>query len=118
MKVRKVAVIGMGTMGAQIGIVCARGGFDTAMVEVSSERAENGMHAIESFLRKQTRKGKIDDETGARIRKQISTGTDMQAAVSDADLVIEAVFEDMEQKKILTVPRVRSGYHLKITEQY
>jgi 3-hydroxybutyryl-CoA dehydrogenase len=99
MSINKVAVIGMGTMGAQIGIVCARGGFETAMVEASSQLAEEGMRAVESFIQKQTQKKKIDEETAAGMRRRITAGTDMKAAASGADLVIECVFEDIEQKK-------------------
>jgi len=99
MSIARVAVIGMGTMGAQIGIVCARGGFDTAMVEASAERAEKGMRAIESFVQKQARKKKMDEETAAAMRRRITAGTDMKAAASQADLVIECVFEDIGQKR-------------------
>ncbi|MBW1785865.1 MAG: 3-hydroxybutyryl-CoA dehydrogenase [Deltaproteobacteria bacterium] len=99
MSINRVAVIGMGTMGAQIGIVCARGGFQTAMVEASEQQAEKGMHAIEAFIQKQISKKKIEDSTRKEIMDRITVGTDLEGAVSDADLVIECVFEDMEQKK-------------------
>jgi 3-hydroxybutyryl-CoA dehydrogenase len=99
MSISKTAVIGMGTMGAQIGIVCARGGFETAMVDVSEERVNKGMQAIEAFIGKQVKKEKIDQQTGKEILERITAGTDLKAAVSKADMVIESVFEDIQQKK-------------------
>jgi 3-hydroxybutyryl-CoA dehydrogenase len=99
MSINRAAVVGMGTMGTQIGIVCARGGFETAMVDVSAERVDKGMQAIESFIQKQVTKEKIDPETGKKILDRFTAGTDLAEAVSGADFVIESVFEDIAQKK-------------------
>ena len=99
MSIKKVCVIGMGTMGSQIGIVCARGGFKTRMLDMAPEQVERGMKNIQTFLRGQEKKGKMDQETREKILSLINTGTDISDGVSDADLVIEAVFEDVEVKK-------------------
>jgi 3-hydroxybutyryl-CoA dehydrogenase len=99
MEIRKVSVIGMGTMGAQIGIVCAKAGFQTAMVEVSPQRIEKGRKGIDSFLQGQVKKQKLDQDKATQILGRISAGTDMAAAAGDADVVVEAVFEDIELKK-------------------
>jgi 3-hydroxybutyryl-CoA dehydrogenase len=56
MEIKKVAVVGMGTMGSQIGIVCARGGFKTSMVDVSPELVEKGLHNIRLFMDSQVKK--------------------------------------------------------------
>ena len=45
-------------MGSQIGIVCARGGFRTSMVDASTEQVEKGLDSIKSFLNNQAKKGK------------------------------------------------------------
>ena len=55
----KVCVIGMGTMGSQIGIVFARAGFQTFMLDVSEEQVAKGLKSIRSFLKGQEKKGKI-----------------------------------------------------------
>jgi len=89
----------MGTMGSQIGIVCARGGYETRMLDMAPEQVERGMKNIQTFLRGQEKKGKMDQETREKILSLINTGTDISDGVSDADLVIEAVFEDVEVKK-------------------
>jgi 3-hydroxybutyryl-CoA dehydrogenase len=99
MAIRKVCVIGMGTMGGQIGIVCARAGFETSMVETSKDNVNKGLRSIQSFLQGQEKKGKIDPDTREKILSRITAGTDMRDAVKDVDLVIEAVYEDIEIKK-------------------
>lgn len=99
MSIKKVAVIGMGTMGSQIGIVCARGGCDTTMVDVSPDQVERGMRTIQGFLNSQEKKGKIDQEIKEDILSRITTKTDIDDGVSETDLVIEAVFEDVVVKK-------------------
>jgi 3-hydroxybutyryl-CoA dehydrogenase len=99
MEIKKVAVVGMGTMGTQIGIACARGGFETRLVDVSPQLVEKGLKAIEAFLKVQVKKAKMDDEAAGKIAELIGAGTDLNEAVSQADLIVEAVYEDMDTKK-------------------
>lgn len=99
MKIKKVCVIGMGTMGSQIGIVCAKGDCETTMVDTNSDQVKRGLKNIQAFLQGQEKKGKIDQKAKDRALSLITTGTDIPEAVKDVDLVIEAVFEDVEVKK-------------------
>lgn len=99
MEIKKVCVIGMGTMGYQIGIVCAGAGFETSMADISQDRVEKGLQNIRMFLKGRMKKGKMDQEAIHTVLSRISTETDISEAVSDADLVIEAVYEDIEIKK-------------------
>ena len=46
MEIEKIAVVGMGTMGSQIAVVCARGGFETKVLEASEDRLTNGKALI------------------------------------------------------------------------
>jgi 3-hydroxybutyryl-CoA dehydrogenase len=101
MEIKKVGVVGMGTMGSQIGIVCARGGFQTIMVDLSETFVKKGFSAIRSFLNNQVNKGKMTREEMDKILSLISTTTDLTKALSDVELTIEAVFEDMDVKKEL-----------------
>lgn len=96
---KKVAVVGMGTMGAQIGIVCAQSGFKTVMIELDGQQAEKGMLRIESFIKNQIKKNKIEQKTGDNILGNITVETDLVAAVHDVDLVIECIFENIEHKR-------------------
>jgi len=94
----RICVVGMGIMGCQIGIVSARAGLKTSMIDVSEERTRQGLESICSFLTGQEKKGKTTREAAEQILSNINTSTDM-AVASSADLVIEAVFEDMGIKK-------------------
>lgn len=99
MEIKNVAVIGMGTMGSQIGIVCARGGFKTLMVDTSPDLAEKGLESIRSFFGKQVKKGKMTEEEMQNILSNIDTTINLGEALSDAHLVIEAVYEDIGVKR-------------------
>ena len=99
MEINRVTVVGMGTMGSQIGIVCARGGFKTSMVDASTDLAEKGLDIIKSFLDNQVKKGKITEEEMDNILSFIGATTNLDEALSGAGLVIEAVYEDIEAKK-------------------
>ena len=101
MEIKKVGVVGMGTMGSQIGIVCARGGFQTTMIDLSKELIGKGLESIQSFLNTQVKKGKMKVEEMDQVLSLISTTTDLSQALSEAELVIEAVFEDLDVKKEL-----------------
>jgi 3-hydroxybutyryl-CoA dehydrogenase len=101
MEIKKVGVVGMGTMGSQIGIVCARGGFQTIMVDLSETFIKKGFDAIRSFLNNQVNKGKMTREEMDKILSLINTTTDLTKALSDVELTIEAVFEDIDVKKEL-----------------
>jgi 3-hydroxyacyl-CoA dehydrogenase len=58
-KIKRACVIGMRTMGSQIGIVCAQAGFQTFMVDNSQVRVERGLASIRSFLEGRQKKGKM-----------------------------------------------------------
>ncbi|HDI78280.1 MAG TPA: 3-hydroxybutyryl-CoA dehydrogenase, partial [Desulfobacteraceae bacterium] len=78
-----------------------KAGYETWMVEKTPELVEEGLKRIRSFIQKQVDKGKMDKEIEDRILSLIKTTVDLSEAVADADLVIEAVFEDIELKKDL-----------------
>jgi len=101
MEIKKVGIIGIGTMGSQIGIVCARGGLQTTLVDLSEELIKKGLSAVRSFLNSQVEKGKMKNEEMDQVLSLISVAMDLNKALSDVDLVIEAVFEDRVVKKEL-----------------
>ena len=100
MEIKKVAVVGMGTMGTQIGIVCARGGFETVIVDLSEELIKKGVSSMRSFLMGQVRKGRMGNEEMDKVFSLIRTTTDLDA-LSEVSLVIEAVFEEIDVKRNL-----------------
>ncbi len=93
--------MGMGTMGSQIGMVCAKGGFKTSMVDLSEDLIQKGLKTIQGFLNGQVKKGKMREDERAQLLSLIQVTTDLTQALQDVDLVIEAVFENIEVKKEL-----------------
>ncbi|MDA8020074.1 MAG: 3-hydroxybutyryl-CoA dehydrogenase [Thermoanaerobaculia bacterium] len=100
MKIKNVAVIGCGLMGAGIAEVSARAGFTTYVREVSSELLEKGLQRIKGSLAKSVERGKLEaserDATLGRIQGVIDIGR-----LEDCDLVIEAIVENLDAKKKL-----------------
>jgi len=101
MEIRKVGVVGMGTMGTQIGIVSARGGFETVIVDLSEALIKKGLSSMRSFLMGQVKKGKMENEEMDKVFSLIRTTTDLSMALSDVSLVIEAIFEGIDVKRTL-----------------
>lgn len=98
MKIQKVAVLGMGTMGAGIAQVCAQAGLQTVGYDIKDEFVERGVAQIHKNLKKGLDKGKYSEEHVSTTQGLLSTTTDLKS-LTDVDLVIEAVVEDIEIKK-------------------
>ncbi|MFN8171204.1 MAG: 3-hydroxybutyryl-CoA dehydrogenase [Candidatus Nanopelagicales bacterium] len=100
--VQRVGVVGSGTMAAGIAEVFARAGYEVTMVARTPERAAGALSTIEASLDRQVDKGRLDaadrDATLLRVR-----GTASLAELSYADLVVEAVVEDLDVKRALFV---------------
>jgi len=96
----KIAVVGMGTMGSQIGLVFAGGGFPTLMHDLDPERIEWGLNTIRKLLARWVDKGKLQQNEADGVMARITTTTEIND-VKDAKLVVEAVFEDIEIKQDL-----------------
>jgi len=97
-KIEKVAILGAGTMGGGIAMSFANAGMDVTIIEASQENLDKGLARIEGNYDVTRKRGRLTDEEMAARMACISGSVDM-AAVSEADLVIEAVFEEMEVKK-------------------
>jgi len=98
MAIRKVCVIGSGTMGSGIAQVSAQGGYETAMVDVKQEFVDRGMSVIKASLGKFVQKEKITQQEMDKTLANLHASVDMKNAAKDADYVIEAVFERPEVK--------------------
>jgi len=92
----KVGVVGAGTMGAGIAQTFATGGHDVTMVDVGEAQLERGLKSIDGSLARLEEKKKLPAPAAA-IRARVTTATDV-AALKDADLVVEAAFEDPKVK--------------------
>jgi 3-hydroxybutyryl-CoA dehydrogenase len=98
MGIERVAVIGAGTMGAGIAQVCAQAGWKTALFDAFPDGLERGMQRIDAFWDKGIARGKTTEEQKQTWAANLRAEPDMQTAVQDADLVIEAVPEIPELK--------------------
>ncbi len=98
MAIERVAVIGAGTMGAGIAQVCAQAGWKTALFDAFPDGLERGMQRIDAFWDKGIARGKTTAEQKEAWAANLRAEADMQTAVQDADLVIEAVPEIPELK--------------------
>ncbi|HBZ45503.1 MAG TPA: 3-hydroxyacyl-CoA dehydrogenase [Maritimibacter sp.] len=92
-KVRKLGVLGAGMMGAGIALVSAQAGIEVVLIDQEQEAADKGKAYSESFLDKGIAKKKTTPEKKEEVLGRITATTDYDA-LKDADLIIEAVFED------------------------
>ena len=97
---RKLAVIGAGLMGSGIAQVAAQAGYDVVLRDVSDASIERGLGGIRTSYDRFVDKGKLtaDDRDAALAR--ITPTTDLDAA-ADADIVVEAIFENLDAKREL-----------------
>jgi 3-hydroxybutyryl-CoA dehydrogenase len=91
---KKITVIGAGTMGNGIAHVFAMNGHPVRIVDISQEVLEKGLAVIEKNLNRMVAKEKISESQKAETLNQISVSTDMAQGVENADLVIEAATEN------------------------
>ncbi len=96
-QISKIGVIGAGHMGSGIAQKLAQEGFDVVLVDMTDEYVEKGMSTIRGILQNGVKRGLFTSEMVEKILSQIKGATDYQA-VADADIVIEAVFEDKAVK--------------------
>jgi len=98
MEIKKIGVVGAGTMGNGIAQAAAQIGCDVVMRDIEDAFVERGMKSIDRFLSKSVEKGKLDAKEKDNILGRIQGTTDM-SQLKDMDFVIEVVLEDLELKK-------------------
>jgi 3-hydroxybutyryl-CoA dehydrogenase len=98
MNIKKVGVLGCGLMGSGIAQTAATAGFETVVREVSDELCQRGFGGIEKSLAKFAEKGTITMEQQQQIRGRLK-GTTSLEDLADCDVVIEAIIENLEQKR-------------------
>jgi 3-hydroxybutyryl-CoA dehydrogenase len=100
MEVRKVGVVGLGTMGAGIAQVCVQAGIETVGREVSDELGEAARARIDHYLGRGVEKGRLSANERAAALERLTTTTWVED-LADCDLVIEAVVEELDVKRAL-----------------
>jgi 3-hydroxybutyryl-CoA dehydrogenase len=114
--IRKVLVVGTGTMGQGIAQVCALAGYVTHMFDVDAARIDKAIGAIKSVTDRLVQKGKMLNEARSEMIGMLVAAPDLGPAATDVDLVIEAAPESMDLKveifgkiKLFAPPRAILG---------
>ncbi len=98
MQIKKVGVLGCGLMGSGIAQVSASAGFDVVVVEQEQKFLDKGFAGIEKSLAKFAEKGNITQQQKDEIRARLH-GTTNNRDLADRDLIIEAIIEDLQEKR-------------------
>jgi len=98
MEIRKIGVVGAGTMGSGIAQVAAQSGFDVLLVDIASPALAKGLATIAKSLERLVAKGKLTAEERDAAQARLASGGDL-AALAGCDLVVEAVVEKFEIKR-------------------
>ena len=98
MEVKTIGVVGAGTMGRGIAYAAALAGYRTVLEDVSSAMLEQGIAYIERTLEEGAARGKVTPEQGKRALESLSAARSVEDVCREADLLIEAVPEEMEVK--------------------
>ena len=97
-EIKTIAVIGAGTMGRGIAYAAAFGGYITVLEDISPQMLEESMRWITKSFEEGVARGNVDAKIRDRALLLITTANSVQDAIRDADLIIEAVPEEMEMK--------------------
>jgi len=99
MDVKTIAVIGAGTMGRGIAYASALGGFQTVLEDVSEEILEKAVAWIEEAFEEGVKRHKVEGPVKEAAMARFDVSQSVESAIRDADLVIEAVPEDVSMKR-------------------
>jgi 3-hydroxybutyryl-CoA dehydrogenase len=98
MTIKKIGIIGAGTMGHGIALVAAKAGYEVVLHDIKEEYVKKGLNSVEKFIDKSVEKGKMTPDDKKNILGKIH-GTTTLDDMKDADVVIEAILEQVNLKK-------------------
>ncbi len=98
MEIRKIGIIGAGTMGGGIAQIAAQSGFEVVLEDVKQEYVDNGFAKIKERLERRVSEGKLESKEKKRILSNIKPTASLED-LKDSDLIIEAVVEKEDVKK-------------------
>ena len=99
--VSRLAVVGAGSMGAQIAQQAALHGIEVALQDKDEAQLDKARDSNQGHLARRVEKGRLSGEDADAALGRVRLTTDLHEAVLDAELVIEAVFEDLETKRLI-----------------
>lgn len=97
--VKQITVIGAGQMGHQIGMLCALGGYETIIQDLSEAALQDAEAKLQMIMSKWVAKGKLDEDAKAAAFGKLRFSSSLQESVLNSDLIIEAVTEKLDVKK-------------------
>jgi len=97
-EVKKILIIGAGTMGQQIGFLCAMNGFDTVIYDLSQDILDRSLARLTRLSEKFVTHRRLDGDQARSALDRIILTCDAEQAAAEADFVSESVFEDVELK--------------------
>ncbi len=98
-KIKKIAVIGAGAMGAQIAALAGEAGFDVKVRDIEQKYLDRGKQMIVDMYDKRIQRGRFTEQAKKDAMGKLTFLVDIKEAVKDADFIIEAVPEIMDLKK-------------------
>ncbi len=98
-EIRKILIVGAGTMGHGLAFLFARGGFEVALVDKNPEALDRASRMIDSVARTMVKGEVLSEQQAGEIPGRIHTGTSIEESGKDADLAIETVDEDPNVKR-------------------
>ena len=98
MPLQTIGIVGAGSMGGGIANLAAINGFKVILHDIEERFLDNALSRMDTFMSKSVERGKMSEEQKQAALDLIKTTTDLED-LRDADLVIEAVIEDMDMKK-------------------
>ena len=101
MVISKVAVIGSGTMGTGIAQVSAQAGYEVKLQDIDENALQKALVTIEKSLERGVERQKLTSKQKEETLKRIRTTAGLKETAQDADLIVEAIFEDLELKRKL-----------------
>jgi len=101
MKPARVAVIGAGTMGHGIAYIAALAGCEVRLTDAQPGSLSQAMSKIDSLLEGGLKRGKLTEEDKSKVHERLRAEPQLRAAVANADIVIEAIVEDLGIKQRL-----------------
>jgi len=99
--IRQISVIGTGTMGRGIAYLSAVAGYETVIHDIDVAALDAAKASLESMLKKGVEKGKVNESAAKEAMARVHLASELEPAVSGADLIIEAVPENFDLKKDL-----------------
>lgn len=99
--VKRITVVGAGQMGHQIAMLCALGGYQTTLQDINQQALEQAKSNLERLMTDWVRKEKISEKAKEEAFSVLSFTEKLEEAAKDADLVIEAIVEELEVKREL-----------------